>query len=214
MNIVLLGAPGAGKGTQAAKMVEKWGFPHISTGDILRQAVANATPLGLEAKRYMDAGDLVPDLVVIGLVKGRLAEDDAKEGFILDGFPRTAVQAEVLDSELVGMGKQIDAAILVGVDSGVLIERLTARRTCRECGRIYNLQNNAPADPAVCDACGGELYLRDDDTVETVSNRLNVYERSTAPLVGYYRNKGVLRELDGDRPVDAVFADVTSIVEG
>ncbi|MDA3936496.1 MAG: adenylate kinase [Actinomycetota bacterium] len=214
MNIVLLGAPGAGKGTQAAKIVEAWGFPHISTGDILRKAVADATPLGLEAKRYMDAGDLVPDPVVIGLVKGRLADDDAGKGFILDGFPRTAVQAEVLDGELDSMGKSIDAAILVAVDSKVLVDRLTARRTCRGCGKIYNLQNNAPAKVEVCDACGGELYLRDDDTVETVSNRLNVYELSTAPLVDYYRDKGVLKEIDGDRPVDDVFADVHTIVKG
>jgi len=213
MNIVLLGAPGAGKGTQAAKMVETWGFPHISTGDILRKAVADSTPLGLEAKRYMDAGDLVPDLVVIGLVKDRLSSDDAKKGFILDGFPRTAVQAEALDSELEAMGMSIDAAILVAVDSDVLVGRLTARRTCKECGKIFNLHNNAPADPKVCDSCGGELYQRDDDTVETVSNRLNVYERSTAPLIGYYRDKGVLKEIDGDRAVDAVFMDVRKIVK-
>ncbi len=214
MNIVLLGAPGAGKGTQAAKMVEKWGYPHISTGDILRKSVADATPLGLEAKRYMDAGDLVPDEVVIGLVKDRLGQDDASNGFILDGFPRTAVQAEALDKELVAMGKSIDAAVLVAVDSDALVTRLTSRRTCTGCGRIFSLVNNPPADPAVCDACGGELYQRDDDTVETVSNRLSVYERSTAPLVEYYRAKGVLREVDGDRQVDAVFVDVQAIVEG
>ncbi len=214
MNIVLLGAPGAGKGTQAAMMVETWGFPHISTGDILRKAVADATPLGLEAKRYMDAGDLVPDLVVIGLVKSRLSSDDAKKGFILDGFPRTAVQAEALDTELESMGLSIDAAILVSVDSNVLVGRLTARRTCKACGKIFNLQNNAPVDPKVCEVCGGELYQRDDDTVETVSNRLSVYERSTAPLIGYYRDKGVLKEIDGDRAVDAVFADVREIVKG
>lgn len=214
MNIVLLGAPGAGKGTQAGKMIEAWGLPHISTGDILRKAVADGTPLGLQAKKFMDAGELVPDLVVIGLVKSRLQEDDAEKGFILDGFPRTGEQAEALDRELVTLGRTIDAAISIDVDRDTIVRRLTSRRTCRSCGKIYSLIASPPADPAVCDACSGELYQRDDDTEATVRNRLSVYDRSTAPLVEYYRSKGVLHALDGDRPVEDVFADVRRIVEG
>lgn len=214
MNIVLLGAPGAGKGTQAEKMIEAWGLPHISTGDILRKAVADGTPLGLQAKKFMDAGELVPDLVVIGLVKSRLQEDDAEKGFILDGFPRTGEQAEALDRELATLGRTIDAAISIDVDRDTIVRRLTSRRTCRSCGKIYSLIASPPADPEACDACSGELYQRDDDTEATVRNRLSVYDRSTAPLVEYYRSKGVLHALDGDRPVEDVFADVRRIVEG
>lgn len=214
MNIVLLGAPGAGKGTQAEKMIEEWGLPHISTGDILRKAVADGTPLGLQAKTFMDAGELVPDLVVIGLVKSRLQEPDAEKGFILDGFPRTVEQASALDRELVSVGRSIDSAISIDVDRDVIVRRLTSRRTCRSCGKIYSLIADPPADPEVCDVCGGELYQRDDDTEATVRNRLAVYDRSTAPLVDYYRAKGILHEIDGDRPVDVVFADVRGIVEG
>lgn len=208
MNIVLLGAPGAGKGTQAARIIEAYGVPHISTGDILRAAVANATPLGLEAKRFMDAGELVPDSVVIGLVKDRLGETDTAKGFILDGFPRTTAQAEALDAELISLGKEIDAAIAITVDPEVIVGRLTSRRTCRGCGRITSL-----AEGDVCSACGGELYQRDDDNETTVRNRLDVYARSTAPLIDYYGAKGVLHEIDGDRPVDVVWADVRSILE-
>ena len=214
MNVVLLGAPGAGKGTQAEKMIETWGIPHISTGDILRQAVAQGTPLGTQAKRYMDAGDLVPDFVVIGLVKSRLSEPDAEKGFILDGFPRTDAQAEALDRALSELGTALDAVISIDVARDIIVKRLTSRRTCRSCGKIYSLIADPPADPSVCDACGGELYQRDDDTVETVTNRLAVYDRSTAPLVDYYRSKGLLRQIDGDRPVDQVFADVRRVLEG
>jgi adenylate kinase len=202
MNIVLLGAPGAGKGTQAEKLIETFGIAHISTGDILRAAVAKGTELGLEAKRYMDAGDLVPDSVVIGLVKDRLQEPDTDKGFILDGFPRTTAQAEALDTELDALSKSIDAAVAIIVDPEVIVGRLTSRRMCRACGAIANAN-----DPA-CPKCGGELYQRDDDNETTVRNRLSVYERSTAPLIDYYAGKGVLREIDGDRPVDVVFADV------
>ncbi len=213
MNVILLGAPGAGKGTQAEKMIETWGIPHISTGDILRKAVAAGTPLGLQAKRYMDAGDLVPDFVVIGLVKSRLSEPDAAGGFILDGFPRTDAQAEALDRALTELGRKLDAVISIDVARDVIVKRLTSRRTCTACGKIYSLIADPPADPSKCDACGGDLYLRDDDTVETVTNRLSVYDRSTAPLVDYYRSKGLLKEIDGDRPVDQVFADVRRVVE-
>lgn len=209
MNIVLLGAPGAGKGTQAQKMIDAYGIPQISTGDILRASVAAGTQLGLEAKRYMDAGELVPDEVVIGLVKSRLAEPDTDKGFILDGFPRTTAQAEALDTELVALGKAIDSAIAITVDPEVIVARLTSRRVCRACGAITN------ADAGdTCPKCGGELYQRDDDNEATVRNRLDVYERSTAPLINYYAGQGLLHEIDGDRPVDEVFAEVQAVLEG
>ena len=211
MNLVLLGAPGAGKGTQAELIIDKYGLPHISTGDILRKAVADGTPLGLEAKRYMDAGELVPDDVVIGLVKERLSQPDTEVGFILDGFPRTVVQAEALDEALAELGKSIDAAVAIVVDPEVIVGRLTSRRTCTECGKITSVASLA-ADGA-CPACGGDVYQRDDDNEQTVRNRLDVYERSTAPLIDYYGGKGVLAEIDGDRPVDVVFADVVAALE-
>lgn len=214
VNIVLLGAPGAGKGTQAAKMVEQFGLPHISTGDIFRKAVADSTPLGLEAKRYMDAGELVPDAVTIGIVKERLAQPDCARGFILDGFPRTVPQADALGEALASMGTALDAVILVDVPKEALVDRLTARRQCRGCGKIYNVHGEMPADAAVCDACGGEVYQRADDTVETVTNRLDVYERNTQPLVDYYDAKGLLRKIDGARDVDEVFTDVAALVRG
>lgn len=202
MNIVLLGAPGAGKGTQAAKLVEKFGFAHISTGDMLRAAVKNQTPLGLEAKKFMDAGDLVPDEVVIGLVKERLQDEDTQKGFILDGFPRTSTQAVALDSELASLKRPLDAALLVDVDKEVIIKRLTTRRQCRDCGFI-----GSEAD-AACPKCGGEMYQRDDDNEATVRNRLDVYENSTAPLIDYYRGCDLLVSLDGDRDPEEVFAAV------
>lgn len=208
MNIVLLGAPGAGKGTQAASIIEAYGVPHISTGDILRASVAAETPLGLEAKRYMDAGELVPDAVVIGLVKDRLQQPDTEAGFILDGFPRTTAQAVALDAELDALGKQIGAAVAITVDPEVIVGRLTSRRTCRACGRITSV-----AEGETCATCGGELYQRDDDNEATVRNRLAVYEKSTAPLIDYYRSRGVLSEIDGDRPVDVVWADVRAALE-
>ncbi|MBI5232320.1 MAG: adenylate kinase [Coriobacteriales bacterium] len=211
MNLVLLGAPGAGKGTQAEKIIEKWGLPHISTGDILRKAVAEGTELGLEAKKYMDAGELVPDDVVIGLAKERLAQPDTGVGFILDGFPRTVVQAEALDGALADLGKSIDAAVAIVVDPEVIVGRLTSRRTCKECAKITTVAAVGP--DGTCPACGGEVYQRDDDNETTVRNRLDVYERSTAPLIDYYRSHGVLREIDGDRPVDEVFADVVAALE-
>jgi adenylate kinase len=214
MNVVLLGAPGAGKGTQAAKMVESFEMPHISTGDIFRKAVADGTPLGLEAKRYMDAGDLVPDEVTIGIVKERLSQPDAAEGFILDGFPRTVPQADALGVALASMSTGLDAVILVDVPRDALVGRLTARRQCRGCGKIYNVMGEMPADPAVCDECGGEVYQRADDTIETVTNRLDVYDRNTSPLIDYYRDKGLLRVVDGDHDVDAVFVDVAALVRG
>ena len=214
MNIMLLGAPGAGKGTQAAKIIEIFGLAHISTGDILRAAVANKTPLGLAAKSHMDKGDLVPDDVVIGLVKARLQEPDAEKGFILDGFPRTVVQADALGVALGELGKTLDAVVSIEVEKSALIERLTARRTCKQCGAIFNVVSQPETLSGECPTCGGELLQRDDDTVETVTNRLDVYERSTAPLIEYYREKGLLRPVDGNRSADAVFSDVRTIVEG
>lgn len=208
MNIVLLGAPGAGKGTQAANIIEEYKIPHISTGDILRAAVRDETPLGLEAKKYMDAGDLVPDEVVIGLVKDRLSQPDTEKGFILDGFPRTTAQAVALDEELSELGKSIDAAIAIDVDPEVIVNRLTSRRTCRACGRITSADEGS-----TCSGCGGELYQRDDDNESTVRNRLKVYATSTAPLIDYYGGKGVLHTIDGDRPVAVCWADVKSVLE-
>ena len=204
MNIVLLGAPGAGKGTQAKKLVENHGMLHLSTGDLLRAAVKDQTPLGIKAKSYMDAGDLVPDELIINMVKERIQADDAKNGVIFDGFPRTATQAVALDSELAELGQPLEYAVLVDVKSDVIVKRLTSRRTCRDCGYI-----GTDAD-ASCPKCSGEMYQRDDDNEATVINRLNVYETSTAPLIDYYRGKELLITIDGDRPVDEVYADVVA----
>lgn len=202
MNIVLLGAPGAGKGTQAAKLVEKHGMCHISTGDILRAAVKNQTPLGIKAKGFMDAGDLVPDDLIVDLMKERIQEPDTDKGVILDGFPRTTAQAVALDGMLADLNRPLNAALLIDVDFEVIIKRLTSRRTCRACGYI-----GTDAD-AQCPKCGGEMYQRDDDNETTVRNRLDVYEKSTAPVIDYYAGKNVLVKIDGDRDVDDVFADV------
>lgn len=206
MNIVLLGAPGAGKGTQAAKLVEEFATPHISTGDILRAAVKNQTELGKKAKGYMDAGDLVPDSLIIDLMDERLREPDCEKGFILDGFPRTTAQAVALDGMLVRLERPLDAALLVDVDPEVIIKRLTERRCCKECGYI------GTAADATCPKCGGEMYQRDDDNETTVRNRLDVYAKSTSPLIDYYKGKGLLKSVDGDRPVDTVYVDVKALL--
>lgn len=207
MNIVLLGAPGAGKGTQAAKLVEEFATPHISTGDILRAAVKNQTELGKKAKGYMDAGDLVPDSLIIDLMDERLREPDCEKGFILDGFPRTTAQAVALDDMLVRLECPLDAALLVDVDPEVIIKRLTERRCCKECGYI------GTAADATCPKCGGEMYQRDDDNEATVRNRLDVYESSTAPLIDYYRGCGLLIEINGDQDPEVVFADVQKALD-
>jgi adenylate kinase len=212
MNIVLLGAPGAGKGTQAARIVQEFALPHVSTGDIFRKAVADGTPLGLEAKRYMDAGELVPDEVTIGIVKERLTQHDCEAGFILDGCPRTVPQADALGTALASMGRALDAVVLVDVPSSALVARLTSRRQCRACGRIYNVMGDMPAVEGVCDACSGEVYQRDDDSVETVTNRLAVYESNTQTLIEYYRDKGLLRVVDGDRDMDDVYSDIAVLL--
>ncbi|MCI2242512.1 adenylate kinase [Adlercreutzia faecimuris] len=202
MNIVLLGAPGAGKGTQAAKLIEEYHLPHISTGDMLRAAVAAGTDLGLKAKTYMDAGDLVPDDVIIGLVTERLQEPDTEAGFILDGFPRTSAQAVALDAELGKLERPLDAALLIDVDPEVIVGRLCSRRMCRDCGHIGTVADEK------CPKCGGEMYQRDDDNEATVRNRLDVYEKSTSPLIDYYRGCELLVTIDGDRDPDVVYADV------
>ncbi len=206
MNIVLLGAPGAGKGTQAAKLVEEFATPHISTGDILRAAVKNQTELGKKAKGYMDAGDLVPDSLIIDLMDERLRESDCEKGFILDGFPRTTAQAVALDDMLARLERPLDGALLVDVDAEVIIKRLTERRCCKECGYIGTVAD------ATCPKCDGEMYQRDDDNEATVRNRLDVYAKSTSPLIDYYKGKGLLKSVDGDRPVDTVYADVKAVL--
>lgn len=202
MNLVLLGAPGAGKGTVAQELVAEFGVAHISTGDLLRAAVKAGTELGIQAKKYMDAGELVPDQLVIDLVKERLAADDAQQGFILDGFPRNTAQAVTLDSELSAMGREIDCALLVDVAPEVIIDRLSSRRTCRACGYT------GTAADATCPKCAGEMYQRDDDKPETIKNRLDVYEKSTSPLVDYYRGQGLLKSVNGDQARETVYGDV------
>ena len=212
MRLVLLGAPGAGKGTQAKKLIEKYSIPQISTGDILRKAVADGTPLGKEAKSYMDSGGLVPDSVVIGLVKERLAQDDCKTGYILDGFPRTTPQAEELDNVLSAMNSPLDVALSVDVDKDDLMKRLTGRRTCKSCQQMYNIHFSAPKKDGVCDKCGAELYQRDDDKEDTIRNRLDVYEKSTAPLIDYYGGKGILKSVKGEGSIDDIFNQIVSIL--
>ena len=202
MNIVLLGAPGAGKGTMAQCLVKEYGVAHISTGDLLRAAVKSGSALGVQAKKFMDAGELVPDKLVIDLVKERLAADDAQEGFILDGFPRNTVQAVTLDSELSELGRAIDCALLIDVQAEAIIERLSSRRTCRSCGYT------GTAADTVCPTCGGEMYQRDDDKPETIKNRLDVYEKNTSPLVEYYRGQGLLKVVDGLGAIDEVYGRV------
>lgn len=206
MNLVLLGAPGAGKGTQAQRLVAEFGVAHISTGDLLRAAVKGGTELGVQAKKYMDAGELVPDQLVIDLVKERLAADDAQKGFILDGFPRNTAQAVTLDSELATMGRSLDCALLVDVPGDVIIGRLSSRRTCRDCGYT------GTASYTVCPTCGGEMYQRDDDKPETIKNRLDVYEKNTSPLVEYYRGQNILKVVDGDRDADVVYNEVKDVL--
>ncbi len=207
MNIVLLGGPGAGKGTQAAKLIEHFNLAHISTGDMLRQAKAAGTELGLLAKKYMDAGELVPDDVIIGLVSETLSKPETEHGFILDGFPRTSAQAVALDAQLADLNRPLDAAVLIDVDAEVIVKRLTSRRMCKECGYIGSVSD------AKCPKCAGEMYQRDDDNEETVRNRLDVYAKQTAPVVDYYRGSGLLKVIDGDRNPDVVFEDVKKLFE-
>ena len=204
MKIVLLGPPGAGKGTQADILVKKLLVPHISTGDMFRAAISNGTELGKEAKSYMDKGQLVPDIVTVGIIRDRISMSDCREGFLLDGFPRTLPQAEALDNLMEEMSSNLDAVLNISVPLDRLIDRLTGRRMCRNCGTIYHLLYNAPEVENVCDACGGELYQRDDDKEETGKSRLEVYEAQTAPLIEYYEQKGILHTINGDLPINEV----------
>jgi len=210
MRIVLLGAPGAGKGTQAKKLVEKYGTPQVSTGDLLRAAVASGTALGKEAKSFMDKGELVPDRVVLGMVEERLKQDDCKKGYILDGFPRNTSQAEALDKMLSALNMSLDAALSVDVPFEDLMKRLTGRRTCKACGQMYNIYSSASKKEGVCDKCGGALFQRDDDKEETIKKRLEVYTASTAPLIDYYNKKGIVKSVAGTGSIDDIFKQVCS----
>lgn len=214
MNIVFMGLPGAGKGTQAERIVASFGIPHISTGDMFRQAVREGTPLGLKAKEYMDKGLLVPDEVTVGIVRERLSQGDCAKGFLLDGFPRTVPQAEALDATLAELGRRLDHVIYLDVRKETLLARLTGRRICRQCGATYHVVFNPPRQEGVCDKCGGELYQRDDDKEETVATRLEVNLAQTEPLLAYYEEKGLLRRVNGEQEIDAVFADIAQILRG
>ena len=214
MHILLMGPPGAGKGTQAAQLVEKFHIPHISTGDMFRAAVKEGTPLGKQAKEYMDNGQLVPDSVTIGIVKERLAKADCSTGFILDGFPRTTEQAEALDRTLQELGIKLDRVINIIVPDGVLVGRMTGRRICRSCGATYHKEYNPSKQGSICDKCGGELYQRDDDREETVTKRLSVYQAQTKPLIEYYQDKGLYTEIDGQQDIDKVLADIVVSLKG
>jgi len=212
MKMILLGPPGAGKGTQAARLVERYAIPQISTGDILRQAVKSGTPMGIKAKEYMDAGALVPDSVVVGIVQERLQQADCTDGFILDGFPRTVPQAEALKKTLVDLNKGLDAVISLDVDVDVLVERLTGRRTCKACGWGCHLKFDPPSTEGVCDKCGAELIQRDDDKEDTIRNRMQVYADQTLPLVAFYRQEKLLSEVDGMQDMEAVQSAIVSML--
>lgn len=208
MKLILLGPPGAGKGTQAKMLTDHFGIPQIATGDILRAAVQTGTPLGLQAKGFMDAGALVPDEVVIGIVRERLQAADCAAGFILDGFPRTVPQADALQATLRALGRELDRVVSLTVDADALVERLTGRRTCRGCGRGFHVTFDPPRVDDRCDACAGELYQRDDDQEETIRRRLTVYAQQTAPLIDYYRGAGLLCELDGMQAIPVVQSEI------
>lgn len=208
MRTILMGPPGAGKGTQAAVLVDRFHIPHISTGDMFRAAMKAGTPLGLKAKEFMDAGALVPDEVTIGIVEERLGQPDCTNGFLLDGFPRTVAQADALGNILNRLEMMLDGVINIEVDEEKLLARLTGRRICRQCGATYHTEFNPPHQEGKCDQCGGELYQRSDDTLETAKNRLNVYNEQTEPLIAYYREKGLLKQIQGDQAIDQVLQDI------
>ena len=214
MYLLLMGPPGAGKGTQAAKLVERYDIPHVSTGDIFRGALQERTPLGLEAKRYMDVGALVPDQVTVGITRERLAKSDCIGGFILDGFPRTLQQAHALDQMLAKMGIRLNKVVNIVVPDQELIPRLTGRRICQSCGATYHMEFRPPAQPSVCDRCGGELYQRTDDQEETVRERLEVYRLQTQPLIQYYRERDLYSEINGAQSTEAVFRDIVVSLTG
>ncbi len=210
MRIVMLGAPGSGKGTQAQRIQKDHGLPQVSTGDLLRRAVADKTPLGQKAKQAMDAGELVSDDIVLGMIRERIAQPDARRGFVLDGFPRNTSQANSLDALLTELGTKLDHVVLMDVDFDILMKRLTGRRTCSTTGAVLNIYFSPPAELEACRKSGGELVQRDDDNEATIRNRLQVYERQTAPLVDYYSKRGLLATVDATGEVDAVYARLKS----
>ncbi|MEA4988898.1 MAG: adenylate kinase [Anaerovorax sp.] len=212
MNLVLLGPPGAGKGTQATQIAEKYNIPHISTGDIFRKNVKEGTPLGKKAQEYMSKGELVPDDLVIELVEDRLTEDDCKSGFLLDGFPRTVYQAEKFDIYLKEKNSAIDKVLDIDVEKDILIDRMIGRRVCKNCGATYHVKNMPPKKEGVCDVCGGKIYQRADDTLETVSNRLQVYLKQTSPLIDYYEKAGNIAHINGAGALDKVFSEVVEVL--
>ena len=213
MKIVMLGAPGAGKGTQASMIAENFGIPHISTGDIFRANIKNGTELGKEAKAYMDKGELVPDELTVRLLLDRVAQDDCKEGYVLDGFPRTIPQAEVLEKELEKTGDKIDKAVNVDVPDENIVRRMSGRRACLKCGATYHIVHIPPKKEGICDVCGSELVLRDDDKEETVKNRLDVYHKQTSPLIDFYNKRNVLETVDGTKDSKEVFEDIKKILK-
>ena len=213
MKIIMLGAPGAGKGTQAKMIAAKYSIPHISTGDIFRANIKEGTELGKKAKEYMDNGQLVPDELTVKILLDRVAKDDCKNGYVLDGFPRTIPQAEVLDTEVEKLGEKIDYAIDVEVPDENIIKRMGGRRACVKCGATYHIEHVPPKKEGICDTCGAELILRDDDKPETVKERLNVYHKQTQPLIDFYNKKGIMKSVCGTKDVDDVFADIVAILE-
>ncbi len=213
MRLVLLGPPGVGKGTQAAAIVEKYNIPHISTGDIFRANIKEGTELGKEAKKYMDKGLLVPDELVVSIVKDRLSEADCKNGFLLDGFPRNENQAEVLESELLKMGIKLNKVINIEADKDILIQRAIGRRICKECGTSYHVLFNPPKVDGICDLDNGELYQRDDDNEETVATRIDVYTNQTKPLIDFYNERGLILDIDGAQPIDETFDAIIGALE-
>ena len=212
MNIMLFGAPGAGKGTQAKYIIEKYGIPQISTGDILRAAVKEGTPMGLEAKACMEVGKLVSDEIIIGIIKDRLAKDDCKKGFILDGFPRTIAQAEALEVLMQEMGIKLDKVISLNVPDELIVGRVVGRRVCKDCGGSFHVEFNPPKVEGVCDFCGGELIQRKDDSAETVGKRLQEYHSQTAPLFDFYMERGILADIDGTKEIDEITKEIFNIL--
>ncbi len=213
MKIIMLGAPGAGKGTQAKRIADKWKLPHISTGDIFRANIKNGTELGIEAKKYMDKGALVPDELTVKILLDRVSAKDCADGYVLDGFPRTIPQAEVLDKALEELGDSIDYAINVDVPDDSIISRMSGRRACVSCGATYHVEFAPTKTEGICDRCGKELILREDDKPETVKKRLMVYHEQTQPLIDYYAGKNILKSVDGTKDMEEVFKDITSILE-